>query len=114
MSGQRRAARVRLVLAAGALSLGAVSLVVHGGPQCAAALSGVLYLLPAILVGIILLAGRYPGERALARLRVAGMSRGRACEGRLRCEHPAEPLRGGRLIAARLSGRGPPAVAVRC
>jgi hypothetical protein len=65
---------------------------------------------PLLALLVVLIAGRYPGERALDRLRVtlrAGR-RGR-CRGR-RLGPLAEPMpwRGGRLIAVSLAGRAPP------
>jgi uncharacterized protein YcnI len=70
---------------------------------------GLLYLAPALLIGVLLLGGRYPGEHVLARpLR-------RRCSARRRPVRRALPRpprrttpRGGLLIAARLAGRGPP------
>jgi len=70
---------------------------------------GLLYLAPALLLAALLLGGRYPGERVLARpLRRRFTPRRRP----LRRALPRPPRRttprGGLLIAAGLAGRGPP------
>jgi hypothetical protein len=82
----------------------------------AMALSGstdvLLYLAPAVLLAIPLSFGRYPGERALERVRrVVTAPRPRP----VRMTRPAHRApatllpRGGRLIAAGMAERGPPA-----
>ena len=73
------------------------------------------YLAPALLLGLPLLAGRYPGERPLAR----ALSRRRPPPRRAPlCAPPAARVfaltpRGGRLVATALAGRGPPVPALR-
>jgi hypothetical protein len=70
-----------------------------------------LYLAPALLLAIALLAGRYPGEVVLARI----AARRRPRERRPRtppAHHPTPPPvaapHGGLLLARALAGRGPP------
>jgi hypothetical protein len=75
---------------------------------------GALYLLPALLLAVVLLAGRRPGERlivALHRRRVRRGQRGSTSTPGLVPAHPTEFAlpRGGRLIAAALAGRASPA-----
>jgi hypothetical protein len=89
-----------------ALLLGALP-----GHLAAAARPGALFLLPAVLLlACLLFARRYPGERALERLRLA--RRGRAPRRSALVPGPRRRLlaarRGGRLIAVSLAGRGPP------
>jgi len=73
------------------------------------------YLAPALLLGLPLVAGRYPGERPLVR----ALSRRRARPLRPPlCATPAARIfvltpRGGRLVATALAGRGPPGPALR-
>jgi uncharacterized protein YcnI len=79
-----------------------------------AAVIGLLYLGPALLLGAVLLGGRYPGERVLSRpLRRRFVVRRRP----LRRALPRPPRRtaprGGLLIAAGLAGRGPPTTTAR-
>ncbi|MGA2469557.1 MAG: hypothetical protein ABSG64_02570 [Solirubrobacteraceae bacterium] len=73
---------------------------------------GMLMMLPALLLAVALLAGRYPGERLIERWS-RGRSRGRGVIANIVV--PARPtlelLRGGRLLAARLAGRAPPVLA---
>jgi hypothetical protein len=84
----------------------------------AMALSGhtdaLLYVAPAVLLAVPLAFGRYPGEQALERLREA------AADHRPRPVAASDPAprgpaailpRGGRLIAAGMAERGPPAPA---
>ncbi len=74
---------------------------------------GALYLLPALLLAVALLARR-PAERLIVALHRRYTER--ACKARsvaalgLRLAHPTEHSfpRGGRLIAAALAGRAPP------
>jgi hypothetical protein len=81
---------------------------------------GALYLLPALLLAAALLARR-PGERLIVALhrrytRRARRARSAAAPG-LRLAHSTEHSfpRGGRLIAAALAGRAPPAwAALHC
>jgi hypothetical protein len=74
-----------------------------------------LALAPLLLLLATLLAGHYVGEERIARLaaRLRPPAR-RARVARLGCGQPAGvvPPRGGRLIAASLAQRGPPAVLV--
>jgi hypothetical protein len=74
---------------------------------------GALMFLPALLLAAALFAGRYPGERLIARWAHA---RPRARHAVAGVTAPARPslhlLRGGRLIAVSLAGRAPPAFAV--
>jgi hypothetical protein len=74
-------------------------------------LHAILYLLPAVVLAIPLLARRYPGERALVGLHRAQIRRwARACS-----SAPARRrvllilVRGGRLIGCSLAVRPPPA-----
>ena len=73
------------------------------------------YLAPALLLGLPLVAGRYPGERPLVRALAGRRARPRRVP---RCARPAARVfvltpRGGRLVAAALAGRGPPGPALR-
>jgi hypothetical protein len=69
--------------------------------------TGLLFLAPAFVLLLPLLAGRYPGERALAP-RVAPVRR--AAPFRLALPRPALRLapRGGLLVGCSLAGRAPP------
>lgn len=71
--------------------------------------TGLLFLAPAIVVALPLLAGRYPGARRLARMRRAQPRRwhGSTTPGALPGRERLLP-RGGRLIAASLAVRPPP------
>jgi hypothetical protein len=75
-------------------------------------LHAILYLLPALLLVIVLLARRYPGEHALIGLRRVE----RAHWPRPRSSMPARrrvvlvAVRGGRLIGCSLAVRPPPAL----
>lgn len=72
-----------------------------------------LYLAPALLLAILLLAGRYPGEELLVRA-----ARRRSTAGRRRRETRLArrrgitivSLRGGVLLASGMAGRAPPAL----
>jgi hypothetical protein len=78
----------------------------------AGAVIGLLYLAPALLLGLLLLGGRYPGERILARpLRHRRLARRRPVRRLLPRPPRRTGPRGGLLIAAGLAGRGPPSVA---
>lgn len=75
---------------------------------------GALYLLPALLLAGALLLGRRPCERllvAMHRRRAFRSGKLRSAKPGLRLAHPTESFfpRGGRLIAAALAGRAPPA-----
>ena len=71
--------------------------------------TGLLFLTPAFVLLLPLLAGRYVGERALAPLRAPVR---RAAARALRLPRPATRLvpRGGLLVGCSLAGRAPPAV----
>ena len=70
--------------------------------------TGLLFLAPAFVLLLPLLAGRYVGERALAPLRRPAR---RAVLRALRLPRPATRLvpRGGLLVGCSLAGRAPPA-----
>lgn len=77
---------------------------------------GLLYLAPAILLTALLLGGRYPGERVLARAVVRArrpVRRRRLSRTRLPRPPRRTTPRGGRLLCAGLAGRGPPTVVAR-
>ncbi len=65
---------------------------------------------PLLVLVLFLAAGRYPGERALERLRqiLRPRPRSRLRASRLGPVAEAMPWRGGRLIAVSLAGRAPP------
>jgi hypothetical protein len=78
-----------------------------------ASLQGVMFVLPALLMALVLVAKRYPGERVIERLRalrVARRQRPASVAVRLRPRSRVRP-RGGRLIAVSLAGRAPPLAA---
>jgi hypothetical protein len=78
--------------------------------------TGVLTLLPALVLAVMMLTRPYLGEQAIARLRRAGRSRrprGVATLGGYLCPEVAV-ARGGRLIAAALAGRAPPLALAVC
>jgi hypothetical protein len=76
---------------------------------------GALLLVPAVLLALPLLLGRYPGERTIARLQRPRQPRAltkiAVAAGILRPTRPR--IRGGRLVACSLAGRGPPLLALR-
>lgn len=79
----------------------------------AALQTAVLYLAPCLALLVFLCAGRYPGEQALERVRRhlhAPVRRAPAALGRPRPRPRRAGGSGGRLLARRLAGRGPPAV----
>jgi hypothetical protein len=91
----------RLLIAAIAVTVAVIVLV-------GVASAGLLGLAPSALLGVLLLFGRFPGERVLAALVHRRLPRRRSSAlGRSR---PSQALlaRGGRLVAARLAGRAPP------
>ncbi len=117
MGRLRRQLPVRRLFAAGAVGAVVVTAaLLVAGHTGGAVVTGVLHLLPAVLLALVLLSGRYPGELALERLRRAGTERvRRASSSPTPRLHAAVALRGGRLIAFSLAGRAPPAVATgRC
>jgi hypothetical protein len=73
-------------------------------------MSVLVSIVPLLLLVAMLALGRYPGERALARARVARPARRRPPSSTAR---PARALltlvRGGLLVASSLAGRAPPA-----
>ena len=93
------------------LTLGAA--IVAGGLGGAG--SGFMVMLPALCLLVPLLLDRYPGERRIDRIRrarAAGLLRPSAesPSRALRAGH-AQLIRGGRLIAASIAVRPPPAIA---
>jgi hypothetical protein len=100
----RRDQRMLMALAVLSTSLAMVPSLLGVSPD-------VLLALPALLLFLPLLAGRYVGEGRLARLAARLRPRRRppvATFGGAR-RTPRVPPRGGRLIAAALAQRGPPA-----
>ncbi len=76
--------------------------------------TGLLYLAPALMLALPLLAGRYVGEDTVAKLATGFVWwRRRRAVSRLVAHLPRAPhllvARGGRLIADALAERGPPA-----
>jgi hypothetical protein len=69
-----------------------------------------IYLAPALLILLPLLAGRYPGDGALTRAATRARSRRPRIAAALPRRRPSTSLlpRGGDLVAASLAGRGPP------
>jgi hypothetical protein len=76
-----------------------------GGAQ-----SGVMYLLPALVLAVVVFTRRYPGERVIERLRADAAPARAASTPRPRPRLYAHE-RGGRLIARSLAGRAPPLAA---
>jgi len=110
---RRAAARPLVVLATGASALAVCAILLSG--HSAGALTAALYLLPPSALFFALALGRYPGERVLSRLgEEPAPRRPRPVSSRRPCEHPAELLRGGRLIAVSRAGRAPPLAWARC
>jgi hypothetical protein len=98
--------------AAGAVALllgfGLLGLAAPGGGIAAGVWEGALYLLPALLLLLVLLARHYPGERLLGAL-VARRARRARVRVLAAVRRPALPVpHGGRLIAVSLAGRAPP------
>jgi hypothetical protein len=73
-------------------------------------LSALLYLLPALLLAVPLLLGRYLGEEVLAEIRDRIESPRRRAPGSISAPRAREYAHAfsGRLIALRLAERGPP------
>jgi hypothetical protein len=97
----------RLLFAAVVSTLVALSLAGVGGVRP----SDLLMLLPLVVLGAVMLARPYLGERTIARLR----SRGRVRRVSRAAMRPSVRFawtiaRGGRLLAASLAGRAPPAL----
>jgi hypothetical protein len=91
------------------LALGLGGLAVHGASMVAVLWQGALYVLPALLLTVVLLARRYPGERLLASLRIRRTRPRVGVRQVVRAIALASP-HGGRLIALALAGRAPPAL----
>jgi hypothetical protein len=73
---------------------------------------GALTLLPALLLAAALFTGRFPGERLIERWTRARPRLRRALAPLVALTRPvASTPRGGRLVAAALAGRAPPALA---
>ena len=104
----RRDRHLLLGLAALTIAVAALTLVgVH---------SDILLALPALLFALPLLAGRYVGEEHLAKLAAAFVATRRRPSATLPTKARRAPLavpRGGRLIAAALAVRPPPAALPR-
>jgi hypothetical protein len=90
------------------MSIGLLGLASPGEGLAAGMWEGMLYLLPALLLLLVLVAGRYPGERLIRALcaRRARRARVRVPAPLRRVELPVP--HGGRLIAVSLAGRAPP------
>jgi hypothetical protein len=73
-------------------------------------LSGLLYLLPALLLALALLTRRYPGERVLVALRGGRRARWPRPRSRAPVRRPVRlvAVRGGLLIGRSLAVRPPP------
>lgn len=72
--------------------------------------AALLYLLPALLILLPLLCGRYPGERLLRAISARPLRLAPAPPAPRRRFHLPVPLpRGGSLLASALAGRAPPA-----
>jgi hypothetical protein len=96
----------QLLFALAALTFAIAALTQLGVP------GDVLLALPALLVALPLLAGRYVGEERLARLAAAFVTRRRRAAAVLAVSARRSPRplpRGGHLIAASLAVRPPPA-----
>ncbi len=109
MRPRPRDGRTRLAVAgAGAAIIALTLLMAAGAPE------GLAYLAPALAVTSMLLLGGYPGERVLLR----AASAPRAAAGGRPLDSPCLSVytrcgRSGRLLAAALAGRAPPAAALR-
>ena len=96
------------------LPLAGASIVLAGLLACQllGASSGLLYLVPALVVLVPLLAHRYPGERRIAALAVRRRPPVRRRPSRARLAHRRPlllaPPAGGALLAFELAGRAPP------
>lgn len=105
--GRRFVVGVFLLACAGLLGLAAAGLLASAAPA-------LLTLAPAIACAALMLARPYLGERTIARLRRGCTCASRRGIGALQ-RPPARPeraiVRGGRLLAAALAGRGPPLLA---
>ena len=72
-------------------------------------MSVLLSLVPVLLLVAALALGRYPGERALSRIRGAlGVVRRTASRSGRVAASPVLIVRGGLLVASSLAGRAPP------
>jgi hypothetical protein len=107
-TGSTGPSRVALGIAGALLvALGAAALAQADGALAASLWEGVLYLLPALLLGLALLAGRHPGERLIGALLEPG-ARPRVRMGAVVRGIELSTPHGGRLIAVSLGGRAPP------
>jgi hypothetical protein len=102
----RRLSTAALILAV--LALACCALEGWGG-------DGLLVVLPALLLGIVLLARRYPGERLLVAARAARRTRWPRAQSQSRVR--ARPVvatiaRGGQLLGRSLAVRPPPGAAL--
>jgi hypothetical protein len=74
--------------------------------------SGALTLLPGLVLAAVLFGGRYPGERLIERwARARPLTRWAIAHVLAPARPSCVPPHGGRLIAASLAGRAPPALA---
>ena len=107
----QRASRRRVVFAVGVAAVAALAVLALIGTLGVLG-PGALTLLPALLLAAAVFAGRYPGEQLLERW---ARARPRARRTSARLILPTRPVatlaRGGRLVAAALAGRAPPALA---
>jgi len=104
MSGDRRYAKVPILIGLAVLTAALVALQL-GYPE-----SGLLYLSPALLLLAALAFDRYPGQQLLVALARAWHAP-RDREGREAMRSPLPPCtlpRGSALLAMALAGRGPP------
>jgi hypothetical protein len=103
--------RGRVVLAGAIVLLTSAGLLglASAGGVAGGVWEGVLYLLPALLLAVVLLLRRYPGERLLRALVARRAHRARIGARRLVMRGIELPVpQGGRLIAVSLAGRAPP------
>lgn len=108
-AGLNRRGKLAAAAVAPLLILSLLYLAAPGGRIAAGVWEGMLYLLPALLLLLVLLARRYPGERllgALAARRFGGIRRAGVTAVPRRLALPTP--HGGRLIAVSLAGRAPP------
>jgi hypothetical protein len=75
--------------------------------------AGLAHLLPALVLAALLAAGRYPGERRLARARAAPRRAPRPARQAAPLAPESRPPRGGLLMARGLAVRPPPAAPLR-
>jgi hypothetical protein len=113
--GARQCASRRRALALALVAGTLAALIAAGlpGQLAGASRGGFLFMLPALALAAALLLKRYPGERAIERLRTAWSAPRHARVGAVPRPRPRpRPHRcGGRLIAISLAGRAPPLLA---